>query len=192
MGVDSECDSSLLRSLAHWIDRDLLAEFQRDPNSARYFIALYCRHHPALVQRGSQVLSGSRLDTFLAHLWQTSFLRLQQIPTDTDLAAWLSQQLESLLTTWNEDSADPPVRRIPIPLACYLTSHLKQMSGLMRFVLVLADHFSWTVPRIRVQLATEGMTLSEVEVNQHLTQARQALFEQLPGDIRALYLASKP
>jgi len=181
--MSAECESSLLRSLAHWTDPDLLTAFQKDPRVARYFIALYCRYRDQVALR---LQSPRQVQRF----WRRCYEGFLSIPAETKLAEWLSQQIDQLHE--EEDSTDPELPRIPPPLACYLWEGLTHLRGDWRFLLVLADHFGWTIQRVRVQLAAEGITLSEAEVESELIQARQQLFQSLPGDIRALYLASKP
>ncbi|MEN9205858.1 MAG: hypothetical protein Q6K99_06395 [Thermostichales cyanobacterium BF4_bins_65] len=181
--MPAECDSSLLRSLAHWSDAEILKAFQQDPQVARYFIAIYCRYQ----QKVAPFLGSARQ---VQHFWRQCYLGLQQLQPETVLEEWLVQQAKMIQELEDEPGLELP--EIPPPLACYLWQGLTRLRGDWRFLLVLADHFGWTVQRVRVQLAAEGLILSEAEVEAELLQARQSLFQSLPGDIRALYLASKP
>jgi len=181
--MSAECESSLLRSLSHWTDQDLLMAFQKDPQIARYFIALYCRYRDQVTSR----LSSPRQ---IQQFWRQCYEGFLSLPPQTPLADWLPRQIPDLDADEDEQGLELP--KIPPPLACYLWQGLRDLRGDWRFLVVLADHFGWTVQRVRVQLVAEGVTLSEDEVESELAQARQQLFQSLPGDIRALYLASKP
>ncbi len=205
-----ECQASMIRGLEIYSDSQLLGLFQQDPTTARYFIGLFCRHHAAVDQILETTITDSADHPAWRHRLWTSFhytllaLDLKSIATLTD---WFAQQTQAILTgsldpgagaslgPWLTGSSDAP--QTPIPhhspvLTCYLMQGLDALAPDLRFILLLRDRFAWTADQIAAQLTQEGYPLSPQEAQIMTQEARQQLFQQLPKDVRVLYLTNHP
>jgi hypothetical protein len=183
----------------------LVTHLQNHPDQGRYFIALFCRFERQ-VEAQLQILVPQRTESQRRWIWQQLFLGLSQLrPSDSDslsLSSWLTQQLENLTNAGEAFSHEPShpgaseregaQADISPVLLCYVQQALAKLPPDKRFVLVLHDTFRWSEHQILTQLRQEGISLTAEAMLELIQEARQRLFRELPGDIRALYLRSRP
>ncbi|MEM9217672.1 MAG: sigma-70 family RNA polymerase sigma factor [Cyanobacteria bacterium P01_F01_bin.150] len=74
------------------------------------------------------------------------------------------------------------------PLWCYLEQAINQLSPVHRLVLLLAQTFHWSKPRIAAYLQAEGEALSADQLDHVLEEGYHQLKEALPEDIQSVYL----
>lgn len=196
-----EANHSLVKSLAHYSDQELLTLFQRHPDAGQYFTAIFCRYSAmvyTLIRHSAR--SPVQADYLFAQTWRHVFYELGGL----DLRAATSEaQAPVTLQTWllnvtaiciNQTEL-PPVEAIhynlqsaPPPLWCYMERALDQLPPLLRLVVLLAQTFGWSETRIAAYLQAEGDQLSPAEVRARLQEGYQQLEENLPEDVRAIYL----
>jgi hypothetical protein len=193
-----ECDHSLVKSLQHYSDRELLTLFQRHPESGQYFTALFCRYSPivySLIQHTAR--SPVQADYLFAITWKHIFYELGGIDPQAssgepfNLQSWLIN-----LTALCINRADLPstesiqysLQAVPPPLWCYLDRALEQLPPVQRLVVLMAQTFHWREARIAAYLQAEGDTVSPAEVRQLLEAGYRQLEANLPEDIRMIYL----
>ncbi len=201
-----ECRSSLVRGLGIYSDQELVTHLQNHPEQGRYFIALFCRFErqvDAQMRTRLPPLSESQRHW----IWEQLFLGLSQLqvtdPGTFSLSTWMEQQVNMRMTEVEVSSQDQSERELvsereqslaaisPV-LHCYVQQALAKLPPDKRFVLVLHDTFRWTEHQILTQLRQEGISLSPQATLEFIQSARQTLFQELPGDIRALYLRTRP
>ncbi len=152
-------------------------------------------------------------------VWLRLYPRLQRLDAnsllngdagegDPVLRSWLAEQTRELAQAFGGSSNGIPAEGeashpqafrvgeaesfLSPALACYLTTGLDTLPGDMRFILLLRDRFGWSPARIAAQLKADGYYLAPEDVDAIVVSARQILFQYLPADVRALYLAAKP
>lgn len=201
-----ECRSSLVRGLSIYSDYELVTHLQNDPDQGRYFIALFCRFER---QVDTQLRTYPLQPTASQRhwIWQQLFLGLSQLhisnPEALTLSTWFAQQVDRLMGAVEESAKEQSeqalfsereqaLAEISPVLRCYVQQALAKLPSDKRFVLVLHDTFRWSKHQILTQLRQEGVPLSAQAMLELIQEARQALFRELPGDIRALYLRTRP
>ncbi|NJK64891.1 MAG: hypothetical protein HC921_21285 [Synechococcaceae cyanobacterium SM2_3_1] len=201
-----ECRSSLVRGLSIYSDHELVTHLQNHPEQGRYFIALFCRFERQLdAQLRTYPL---QLTESQRHwIWQQLFLELSQLrlshPEGLTLPTWFAQQVDRLMSVVEvapKEQSDQEsfsereqaLAEISPVLGCYIQQALAKLPPDQRFVLVLHDTFRWSEHQILTQLRQEGFPLSSAATLNLIQEARQTLFRELPGDIRALYLRTRP
>jgi len=211
-----ECEASIVKGVAHHSDLELLRAFQRQPQAARYFIALFCRYCAWVDGILAEHLPPEQRAAWREEVWLRLYARLQHLDVrtlqsegggDPVLAPWLAAQIRELIWPFAgrsdgaaEGEAAPPqtasagAAKLPLSpaLACYLSAALDNLPGDMRFILLLRDRFGWSPERIAAQLKADRYYLAPEEVDAIVASARQLLLQHLPADVRALYLAANP
>jgi len=195
-----ECNHSLINSLTHYSDQDLLTLFQRHPDSGQYFAALFCRYSPmvyTLVQHSAR--SPVQADYLFALTWRQIFQELGGLDlrgTTGEGTMTLQSWLVNVTAISINQSELPPVEAIhynlqsaPPPLWCYLELALDRLSPMLRLIIVMAQTFKWSATRISAYLQAEGERITPVEVQARLQEGYRLLEEALPEDVRSLYLS---
>ncbi|MBE9077743.1 sigma-70 family RNA polymerase sigma factor [Romeria aff. gracilis LEGE 07310] len=198
-----ECDHRLVGSLSHYSDYGLITQFQQQPDSGRYFTAIFCRYSPvvySLVRHSAR--SPVQSDYLFALTWrhilhELSGIELPETPPEQDSAArpWFQSWLINLTAACINQSLLPEVESIHYsitqaspPLWCYVSQALDQLAPLHRLIVLMAQTFHWSETRIAAYLQAEGDAIAPHQVRSQLKLAYQALEAALPDDIRAIYL----
>ncbi|MGB3237634.1 MAG: sigma-70 family RNA polymerase sigma factor [Geitlerinemataceae cyanobacterium] len=200
-----EANHSLVKTLFHYSDRELLTLYQRHPDEGKYFTAIFCRYSQivyTLIQHS--VKSPVQADYLFALIWRHIFhelrsLDIRQDEAITDEAAARSLSLQNWIINMTAlciNQADlPPVESIrysltaaPPPLWCYLQQGLDMLPPRERLLVVMAQTFHWSEGRIAAYLQAEGDVISPAEVAQQLQPAYRTLEASLPEDIGMIYL----
>ncbi|MGQ9836621.1 MAG: hypothetical protein ACUVRV_01305 [Cyanobacteriota bacterium] len=210
VSVWPECGASIVRGVAHYNDLDLLRAFQQQPQVARHFICLFCRYCSWVDEVIAEQVSREQQAACREQVWLRLYPRLQRLEANSllsrdpeaevapgaPLKLWLAEQTRELAKSFVSpalEAAPEQVQPYLSPaLACYLTTGLETLPGDVRFILLLRDRFGWSPARIAAQLKVDGYFLAPEQVDAIVVFARQMLFQDLPADVRALYLATKP
>ena len=195
-----ECNHSLVRSLAHYSDQELLTLFQRHPDAGQYFTAIFCRYSPmvyTLIRHSAR--SPVQADYLFAQTWRHIFYELGGLDLrspDGEAAFTLQNWLLNVTAVCINQAELPPVEAIhynlqaaPPPLWCYMERALDQLPPVLRLIVLMAQTFGWSETRISAYLQAEGDAMSPAEVRVRLQEGYQLLEENLPDDVRAIYLA---
>jgi hypothetical protein len=200
-----EANHSLVKTLFHYSDRELLTLYQRHPDEGKYFTAIFCRYSQivyTLIQHS--VKSPVQADYLFALIWRHIFHELRSLDVRQDGAvgddvaggALSLQNWIINMTALCINQADlPPVESIrysltaaPPPLWCYLQQGLDMLPPRERLLVLMAQTFHWSEGRIAAYLQAEGDAISPAEVAQQLQSAYRTLEASLPEDIQAIYL----
>ena len=195
-----EANHSLVKSLAHYSDQELLTLFQRHPDAGQYFTAIFCRYSSmvyTLIRHSAR--SPVQADYLFAQTWRHIFYELGGLDlraaSDAQAPVTLQSWLLNVTAVCINQTELPPVEAIhynlqsaPPPLWCYMERALDQLPPLLRLVVLLAQTFGWSETRIAAYLQAEGDQLSPAEVRARLQEGYQQLEENLPEDVRAIYL----
>ena len=197
-----ECDHTLIRTLAHLSDYDLVNRFQKSPTDGKYFTALFCRYSPvvySLIRHSAR--SPVQADYLFALTWRHILNELSGIDLPASSTAEFSLQawLIGLTAAHINQAVLPEVADIhyalqdaPPPLWCYTERALDGLLPRHRLIVLMAQTFAWSNTRIAAYLQAEGEQISPVEVHTALQTAYQALEKAIPEDIRAVYLDRAP
>jgi Sigma-70, region 4 len=195
-----ECNHPLVKTLSHYSDQELITLFQRHPDTGQYFAAIFCRYSSmvyTLVHHSAR--SPVQADYLFARTWRHVFyelnglnLRSAEGEANFTLQSWL---LNVTAVCINQTDL-PPVEGIhynlqaaPPPLWCYLERALDQLPPVLRLIVLMAQTFGWSETRISAYLQAEGDAMSPAQVKLRLQEGYQLLEENLPEDVRAIYLA---
>lgn len=74
------------------------------------------------------------------------------------------------------------------PLWCFVEQALDRLLPRQRFIVLMAQTFHWSEPRISAYLHAEGEVISSFEVQQELEESYQQLEMALPNDVCEIYL----
>ncbi|MDX2228567.1 MAG: sigma factor-like helix-turn-helix DNA-binding protein [Leptolyngbyaceae cyanobacterium bins.349] len=194
-----ECNHSLVKSLSHYSDQELLTLFQRHPDAGQYFAAIFCRYSPmvyTLIRHSAR--SPVQADYLFAQTWRHIFYELGGLDLRSpDGAAGFTLQswLLNVTAICINQAELPPVEAIhynlqaaPPPLWCYMERALDQLPPVLRLIVLMAQTFGWSETRISAYLQAEGDAMSPAEVRVRLQEGYQLLEENLPEDVRAIYL----
>ena len=209
-----ECKHSIISGLARHTDQELLTLFQRKPESGQYFLAIFCRYSPivyTLIQHSARSpvqanylfamtwrhiyheLRGVELRDFLAPLSHASNQSRELVDTH---ALTLQSWLINITAVCINEAQLPPTESIHYsmdkaspPLWCYLEQALNQLPPTHRLVLLLAQTFHWSKPRIAAYLQAEGEPLSTSQLDLVLNESYEQLSRTLPEDIQEVYLS---
>jgi len=194
-----ECNHALVKSLAHYSDQELLTLFQRHPDAGQYFAAIFCRYSPmvyTLIQHSAR--SPVQADYLFAQTWRHIFYELSGLDLRSpngDAAFTLQSWLLNVTAICINQADLPPVEAIhynlqaaPPPLWCYMERALEQLPPVLRLIVLMAQTFGWSETRIAAYLQAEGDAMSPAEVRVRLQEGYQLLEENLPEDVRAIYL----
>jgi DNA-directed RNA polymerase specialized sigma24 family protein len=199
-----ECSHSLVKSLSHYSDQELLTLYQRHPDSGQYFAAIFCRYSPmiyTLVRHSAR--SPVQADYLFAMTWRHLFYELSGLDlratgtaqhTPLTLQSWLIN-----ITAVCINRADLPaveeihydLQSAPPPLWCYIERALDLLPPALRLMVLMAQTFNWSETRIAAYLQAEGEVISSAEVRTHLQEGYRLLEEALPEDVRAIYLQGR-
>lgn len=193
-----ECNHSLVKSLAHYSDQELLTLFQRHPDAGQYFAAIFCRYSPmvyTLIRHSAR--SPVQADYLFAQTWRHIFYELSGLDLrspDGEAAFTLQSWLLNVSAVCINQAELPPVEAIhynlkaaPPPLWCYMERALDQLPPVLRLIVLMAQTFGWSETRISAYLQAEGDAMSAAEVRVRLQEGYQLLEENLPEDVRAIY-----
>lgn len=198
----SESNHSIVKSLFHHSDRELLTLFQRHPEQGKYFTAIFCRYSPivfTLIQHSAR--SPVQADYLFALTWRHIFheLRGLDLRYDTpDGSNSFQSWLINITAICINQAELPPVESIhydlkaaPPPLWCYVEQALEQLPPIIRLMVVMAQTFHWSETRIAAYLQAEGEAISPAQVKNQLQHGYQLLETTLPEDIQEIYLGEK-
>ena len=199
-----EANHTIVKSLFHHSDQELLTLFQNYPDQGKYFVAIFCRYGmivQTLIQHS--VRSPVQADYLFAQTWQHIFYELRGLDLragadpateNTTLQNWL---INVTAISINEAKM-PPVESIryslemaPPPLWCYVRQVLDQLEALLRLIMLMSETFHWSETRIAAYLQAEGETISSQEVSSLLQQGYHDLDTNLPEDIKAIYIGDE-
>lgn len=194
----SEANHPLVRSLSHYSDQELVTLFQRYPDAGQYFVAIFCRYNPmvyTLIEHS--VRSPVQADYLFAKTWRHIFYELAELdlrhPGDRP-AQSLQGWLLNVTAICINQAPPPPVEEIhynlqvaPPPFWCYLEHALDQLPPVLRLIVLMAQTFNWSEPRIAAYLQAEGEAMSPGQVRLLLQEGYTLLESALPDDIRTIY-----
>ncbi|NJP11828.1 MAG: sigma-70 family RNA polymerase sigma factor [Leptolyngbyaceae cyanobacterium RU_5_1] len=194
-----ECNHPLVKSLAHYSDQELLTLFQRHSDAGQYFAAIFCRYSPmvyTLIRHSAR--SPVQADYLFATTWRHIFHELGglDLRTTANESGFTFQNWLINITAVSINQAElPPVEAIhydlksaPPPLWCYIERALDQLPPVLRLMVLMAQTFGWSETRISAYLQAEGDAMSSAEVRVRVQEGYQLLEENLPEDVRAIYL----
>ena len=215
-----ECKHSIVSALARHTDQELLTLFQRKPESGQYFVAIFCRYSPivyTLIQHSARSpvqanylfamtwrhiyheLRGVELRDFLMNSSSSESERSMESDSDTHNSLTLQNWLINITAVCINKSQLPPTEAIHYsmskaspPLWCYLEQALNQLPPTHRLVLLLAQTFHWSKPRISAYLQAEGEPLSRNQLDRILDESYAQLSSSLPEDIQEIYVNALP
>jgi Sigma-70, region 4 len=195
-----ECNHSLVKTLSHYSDQELVTLFQRHPDAGQYFAAIFCRYSSlvyTLVRHSAR--SPVQADYLFARTWRHVFYELNGLDlrsAEGEPSFTLQSWLLNVTAVCINQTDLPPVEGIhynlqaaPPPLWCYIERALDQLPPVMRLTVLMAQTFGWSETRISAYLQAEGDAMSPAEVRSRLQEGYQMLEENLPEDVRAIYLA---
>lgn len=194
-----ECNHSIIKSLYHLSDQELLTLFQRHPDSGQYFTAIFCRYSPivyTLIKHSAR--SPVQADYLFAVTWRHIYHELGGLDLyatgntePMNLQSWLIN-ITAVCINRAElpavESIHYSLKKISPPLWCYIEQALDQLSPLHRLIVLMAQTFHWSETRIAAYLQAEGEVISPSEVKVQLEEGYDQLEFILPEDIRTIYL----
>lgn len=211
-----ECKHPIVSALARHTDHELLTLFQRRPESGQYFLAIFCRYSSlvfTLIQHSAR--SPVQANYLFAMTWRhiyhelrgvelRDFLPPPSLSSESDAGGELGQSPPSLdLQSWlinitavciNKAQLPPTeaihyaMEKASPPLWCYLEQAMNQLGPKHRLVLLLAQTFHWSRPRILAYLQAEGEPINMGQLNRVLEESYIQLHDLLPEDIQDIYL----
>ncbi len=200
-----ESNHPIIKSLFHYSDRDLLTLLQLHPEEGKYFTTIFCRYSPIVYSLiRNSAISPVQADYLLALTWRHIYHELRGLDLGATTAAGpdafsLQNWLINITALCINRTELPPVESIPYslqaaspPLWCYIQVALDQLPALQRLIIVMAQTYHWSEPRIAAYLQAEGENLSPVEVKMRLREGYKMLEDALPADIREIYLTPQP
>ncbi|MGF1492398.1 MAG: sigma-70 family RNA polymerase sigma factor [Microcoleaceae cyanobacterium] len=198
-----ESNHSLVKSLSHHDDQELLTLFQNHPDQGRYFVTIFCRYGLVVHTLISHsVRSPVQADYLFSQTWRHIFYEMRVLNLrehqDDEEASTLQNWLINVTAACINQAELPPVESIhyslensPPPLWCYVGQILDRMDALERLTLLMAETFHWSETRIAAYLQAEGESISPSEVREVLQSASRNLQINLPEDIQAIYLGER-
>lgn len=202
-----ECNHPLVQQLGSLSDRELVRQFQAEPDVGKYFTAIFCRYSPVVYTLISHsVRSPVQAEYLFAQTWRHILNELGGLTLPPETAGGLSDQMPArslTLQSWlinvtalcinqarlpDVEDVHYSLAEAPPPLWCYVTRALNQLAPLERLILIMSQTFRWSHTRISAYLRAEGERVSPAEIEAKLRQASAALEAALPDDIRTLYL----
>ncbi|WP_033374015.1 hypothetical protein [Spirulina subsalsa] len=198
----SECNHPLVKSLFHHSDRELLALFQRYPEQGKYFVAIFCRYSPivyTLIAHSAR--SPVQGDYLFALTWRHIFYEMRGLEMrgieeneTNSFQNWLINMTAICINQANlppVESINYKLQEASPPLWCYLEQALDALPPVIRLIVVMAQTFHWSPTRIAAYLQAEGDMFSPAQVQEFLEQGYHALENNLPYDIRNIYLGEE-
>jgi hypothetical protein len=197
-----ESNHPLIHPLLSQSDQELVELIRQHPEQGRYFTALFCRYSDFVYTLFNQHASFYlQVDYLFAQTWRNIF----QVLTNPERAPDIDFSQPGLLNLIADQVAArivqeplPPVASIhyslsaaPPPLWCYLEASLDHLPPETRLIMVMAQTFHWSVPRIIAYLESEGQNISPAEVQSQIEEGYGLLQKYLPEDICEIYLSGK-
>ncbi|MGB3533585.1 MAG: sigma-70 family RNA polymerase sigma factor [Microcoleaceae cyanobacterium] len=199
-----ESNHQVVQSLSHHSDRKLLTLFQNHPDQGKYFAAIFCRYAQIVYTLiCHSVRSPVQADYLLSQTWRHIFyemrgLNLQQATGSSPEGNTLQNWIINITAICINQAKLPTVESIhysrkdaPPPLWCYVGQVLDGLDPLLRLVLIMSQTFRWSEARISAYLQAEGESITPTEVKALLKKGNQALMQDLPQDIRVIYLGEQ-
>lgn len=195
-----ECNHALVQSLHHHSDRELLTLLQRHPESGKYFMTFFCRYSPivySLIRHS--VRSPAQANYLFAVTWRHLYYELGGL----DIYEKMAQAENFSLQSWLIQITALCINRVALPaveeinyslqsasppLWCFVEQALDQLTPRQRFMVLMAQTFHWSEPRISAYLQAEGEVISVAEIRQELEESYQQLEVAIPEDVSAIYL----
>jgi hypothetical protein len=195
-----ECNHEIVQQLAPLSDRELLQRFKAEPESGRYFTAIFCRYSPivySLIRHSAR--SPVQADYLFALTWRHILNELSGLPLPADDTPQRSLSLQSWLINVTalciNQAVLPEVEDIHYaladaspPLWCYVERALDHLDPVERLILVMSRTFYWSDTRIAAYLQAEGERITPAEIASRLRSACRHLEEALPEDIYQIYI----
>lgn len=196
-----EANHPLIQPLLSQSDQELLQLIRQHPHQGRYFTALFCRYSDFIYTLFNQHANFYvQVDYLFAQTWRSIFQLLSdpQDPPNIDFSQpGLLNLIADQVAARILQEPLPPVESIhyslsaaPPPLWCYLETSLDQMPAETRLIMVMAQTFHWSIPRIVAYLESEGQKRSPEEVQAKVNEGYRLLKKSLPEDICEIYLTS--
>jgi hypothetical protein len=196
-----ECNHSLVGSLHHYSDQEMLTLFQRYPEAGKYFLGIFCRYSPIVYSLiHHSVRSPAQADYLFAITWRHIYYELggldlyAHVPVGTDnpsLQSWLIQVTAVCINRVElppVESIHYSLREASPPLWCYVEQVLDQLQPIQRLIVLMSQTFHWSETRIAAYLQAEGEVITVAEVRRQREEGYQHLEAALPDDIAAIYL----
>lgn len=199
-----ECNHSLVQSLHHHSDCELLRLFQQHPEDGKYFLAIFCRYSPivySLIQHS--VRSPVQTHYLFAITWRHLFYELGGLNLSQNSGQNAAQSPPVSLQNWLIQVTALCINRVELPaveeinyslqsatppLWCFMEQALDGLTPRQRLVVLMAQTFHWSESRIAAYLQAEGEMISAHQVMQELEAGYQQLELALPEDICEIYL----
>jgi DNA-directed RNA polymerase specialized sigma24 family protein len=193
-----ECNHSLIQSLFHYSDQELLILFQRHPDAGQYFTAIFCRYSPivyTLIRHSAR--SPVQADYLFAITWRHIYHELGGLDlhtfnsTATNLQSWLINVTAVCINTAKLPAVEEihySLQDVSPPLWCYTEQALNRLQPVQRLIVLMSQTFHWSETRIAAYLQAEGEVISPAQVKTRLVEAYQHLEAALPEDIQEIYL----
>jgi hypothetical protein len=197
-----ECSHTLVTSLHHHSDQELLTLFQRHPDAGQYFTTIFCRYASivhTLIWHTAR--SPVQADYLFAITWRHIFHELGGVDIYSaegepfNLQSWLINVTAVCINRAELPPAEAihySLKTASPPLWCYLDQALDQLSPLQRLMVLMAQTFHWSETRIAAYLQAEGEVVTPAEVSTQLQQSYRHLETVLPEDIQVIYLNKLP
>ncbi len=195
-----ESNHPLVKSLFHHSDQELITLFSQYPDAGRYFTAIFCRYSPivyTLIMHSAR--SPVQADYLFAMTWRHIYYQVGAVNLESGEpngpALTLQNWLINMTAYCINETELPPTESIHYslkttspPLWCYAEQALDQLPPMLRLMVLMAQTFHWSETRIAAYLQAEGEAISPNEVANFLQQGYRMLEENLPADVRAIYL----
>jgi hypothetical protein len=199
-----ECNHSLVQALHHHSDRELLTLLQRHPEDGKYFMTIFCRYSPiiyTLIQHS--VRSPAQANYLFAITCRHLFYELGGLDIHEKAAQSEAQGETFSLQNWLIHLTALCINRVELPavedinyslsaasppLWCFVEQALDQLTPRQRFILLAAQTFHWSEPRIAAYLQAEGEIISSYQVAEELEEGYELLEVALPEDVSEIYL----
>lgn len=196
----AEANHPIVKSLFHHSDQELLELFQKHPNAGKYFTAIFCRYSPivyTLIRHSAR--SPVQADYLFALTWRHIYNELASVNLAGIPAGQESLTLQNWLINMTAYCINqlelPPTEAIHYslqatspPFWCYVEQALDQLPPILRLMVLMSQTFHWSETRIAAYLQAEGEKIDPNQVANFLKEGYRMLEEQLPTDIRAIYL----
>ena len=196
----AEAHHPLIKSLFYHTDNELLTLVQQNPDSGRYFTAIFCRYNPivyTLIRHSAR--SPVQADYLFALTWRHIYYELVGVDLNSSQFAKDGLTMQNWLINMTayciNDIQLPPTEAIHYslkttspPLLCYVEQALDQLPPILRLMVLMAQTFRWSETRIAAYLQAEGETINPNEIVHFLQEGYRMMEEKLPTDIRAIYL----
>jgi hypothetical protein len=194
-----EANHSLVKSLFHHSDHELLTLFQRHPDAGKYFTVIFCRYSPivyTLIRHSAR--SPVQADYLFALTWRHIYYELGGLnltaPESGEEALTMQNWLINMTAFCINEIKLPPTEAIHYslqatspPLWCYVQQALDQLSPVLRLIVLMSQTFHWSETRIAAYLQAEGEAIAPNEVANFLQEGYRMLEDKLPTDVRAIY-----